>query len=127
MAVLRDLDAAIVTDAALPVDAARPDAAPDAAAPRPDAAARRHLARRIDAAPRQPLATVRISSTPWASVRVIGSSARCQETPCELQLAAGHHRIELVNPVAGLKKVIEVDATADEPTIIHEVLRATTP
>lgn len=74
---------------------------------------------------REPKATttLKISSSPWAKVKVLGRSESCQETPCVLKLPPGTYRLVFENPVANLKKSVSVTTTTDKPAIIHEVLQ----
>lgn len=110
-----------------PTDAAL-DITPDAAvAVSPDAAvvvAELPTKRRADASPPVANSVLRVSTTPWATVKVVGRPEHCDETPCRLRLPAGTYRVILANPVAGLKTTITVTVSADEPTLVHEVLRA---
>jgi hypothetical protein len=111
---------AALADAALP-DVALPDAAP------PDAKPVSVRRKRIDAAPRRAAnATLRVGTTPWATVKVIGRSEGCHETPCQIKLPAGTYRIRMVNPASGLSSTISVTLKADEVTQVKEVLRPPT-
>ncbi|HUS67946.1 MAG TPA: hypothetical protein VMZ28_25605, partial [Kofleriaceae bacterium] len=87
--------------------------------------ARPHPHPRPSAADTQPTAAsgqVRLSSTPWARVRVVGRKEACAETPCTLSLPAGRHTIELDNPVAHLRKTIAVEVTAGATLTRREAL-----
>ncbi len=121
-------DAAVI--AAIPADAAIPDAAPieiDAAVPPPiDAAA----LTAIDAAPRihpprttpeagvataPPPATTRkvtINATPWAYFTV-DSNPTQYETIKTIQLAPGAHQIHFSNPVLKVERDVTLDVPAD--------------
>ena len=68
--------------------------------------------------------TVRISSSPWAEVRVVGRSERCAETPCTLSLPSGQHTLTLRNPVAQLVKTVRVDVRTDQTVTVRETLTA---
>ena len=97
----------------------------DAAPPSPDARTRKPS--RSSGAPTPPtetLGTLRISSAPWATVTVIGRSESCAETPCQLKLPIGTYRLELRNPVAGLKKVTNVTVRENDVVKMHAVLEA---
>lgn len=122
-------------DAALPLLQTETDAMPAIvhAQPNPDAslpdarASVRHVPirqRKADAAPRTADSIMRVSTTPWATLKIVGRPETCDETPCQLRLPAGKYRVELANPVAGLKTTISVTLSADKPTRVHEVLRA---
>ena len=66
--------------------------------------------------------TVRISSSPWAEVRVVGRSERCAETPCSVVLPAGTHTLALRNPVAQVGKTLQVVVRAGETMTVRETL-----
>jgi len=68
--------------------------------------------------------TVRVSSSPWAEVRVAGRSERCHETPCVLRLPAGRYTLSLRNPVAHLVKSVAVEVRPSETVTLRETLTA---
>jgi hypothetical protein len=119
------------------VDAAAPgprpspgtDAAPppaiDAGAAIVDAARRKQV--HTDRAPADAriaiaMGTVRVSASPWARVAVIGRTESCIETPCELTLPHGTHRLRLENPVANVGAVVEVVVREGETSTVVETL-----
>lgn len=62
--------------------------------------------------------TLRLHSEPWAYVWVDGHRKR-YETPLELQLPAGKHRLRLENPEAGLSRREFVHVRADDVTTVR--------
>jgi eukaryotic-like serine/threonine-protein kinase len=66
--------------------------------------------------------TVRVSSSPWAEVRVVGRPERCPDTPCTLRLPAGPYTLSLRNPVARLGKDVNVVVEAGETITVRETL-----
>jgi hypothetical protein len=111
--------AARATRASAPSESVRPDrpGAPGAGhGPRAAAAAGAGAAR--------PTGTVRVSSSPWAEVRVGGRPERCAETPCTLMLPAGTYTLSLRNPVAQLDKTVTVVVRASETVTVRETLTA---
>lgn len=111
---------------ASPADVRPPDARlPDANIGKVDAALKGLGKRRRDAdtgQAKKPTALLQVSSTPWATVQVVGRSEGCEETPCRLQLPAGSYQLRLANPVAGLKKTISVTLKDEETQRLHAVL-----
>ncbi len=73
----------------------------------------------------EPKVILRISSTPWATVRVKGRSESCDETPCRLTLPPGKYQLILHNPVADLKSTtpVAIEDGHEGPAKIHVVLR----
>ncbi len=67
---------------------------------------------------------VRVSSSPWAEVRVIGRADRCRETPCTLRLPAGTYTLALRNPVAHVGKNVVVEVRPHETITLRETLTA---
>jgi hypothetical protein len=72
----------------------------------------------------RPEGTVRVSSSPWAEVRVIGRPDRCRETPCTLHLPAGTYTLALRNPVAHVGKNVVVEVRPLETVTLRETLTA---
>lgn len=66
--------------------------------------------------------TVKVSSTPWAAVRVRGRAESCRDTPCTLTLPPGRHTLLLRNPVANLGKQITVTVKSGETVVVRETL-----
>jgi tRNA A-37 threonylcarbamoyl transferase component Bud32 len=105
----RDVDAAVATpDARPPVDAPRAHDAPPVATP--------------DAAPAPKMAPppprrypVVINSKPWAKVFIDGKYV--DDTPVEVSLPAGRHRVRLENPHDGTHKEVIVDVPRDRRVI----------
>jgi hypothetical protein len=50
------------------------------------------------AQPRVAPGTVKVSTSPWARVRVVGHGGGCAETPCSLSLPPGRYSLRLENP-----------------------------
>jgi hypothetical protein len=124
--------AVAIADAA-PAIARAPDARPlDAAPPGPDAAAlpppdarphgKVHRTPRADAGPTAAPGTVQLSSTPWATVRVVGRRESCKETPCTLRLPPGTYRIRFENPLAHLDKETVVSVESGRTITVRESL-----
>jgi tRNA A-37 threonylcarbamoyl transferase component Bud32 len=104
-----------------------PSAVEAAGPPRPGAEAepapRAHAARGEPARrARGPTGTVRVSSSPWAEVRVVGRPERCPETPCSMTLPAGSHTLTLRNPVAQVGKTVRVVVRTDATVTVRETL-----
>lgn len=107
------------------------DAAPpaiDASVAIVDAARRKpsHVDRppaaRVDARVELAVGMVRVSASPWARVTVVGRTESCIETPCELTLPLGTHRLRLENPVANVGAVVEVVVRDGETSTVVETL-----
>ena len=77
---------------------------------------------RKDAGDAAPAGIVRVSSAPWAIVKVVGRRAGCAETPCEISLPPGLHTLHLRNPHAGLEKTLQVQVTSGKTTDLVESL-----
>jgi len=107
-------DAAALTPDASVAPAAPPDARPHTAhrptPPRPDAGA--------SLAP----GTLQLSSTPWATVRIVGRHESCKETPCTLRLPAGTYRVRFENPLAHLDKETVVKVESGRTITVRESL-----
>ncbi len=66
--------------------------------------------------------TVRVSASPWATVVVEGERAHCAETPCELSLPPGPHKLLLRNPPSALEKTVAVKVVSGQTTDVIENL-----
>ncbi len=68
---------------------------------------------------------LRVSSTPWAVVSVLGRTEGCPETPCRLLLPPGTYQLELHNPIIELRKTVKVTLTksGEIPKHVHAVLQ----
>jgi hypothetical protein len=91
------------------------ESAPPAPAPRAHADPPRSTARSTG--------VVRLHSEPWAYVYVAGIKQR-HETPVELRLPAGTHRIRLHNPEAGLERVVTTTIRAGQTRVMSIPLEA---
>lgn len=121
-AVAISIDAAPIAVAA-PIDAASPvvdaSAVPDARDRRTGPTPPRPPAASADAGA---VGAIRVSASPWARVTVIGRAESCVETPCELTLPAGTHRLRLENPVANVGTIVEVTVREGETRKVVETL-----
>ncbi len=72
---------------------------------------------RVDA-----LGSVRVSTSPWATVSVSGRSESCRDTPCKLDLPPGTYSVTLHNPVKNVGKTVDVHVKAGETATIREIL-----
>ncbi len=106
-----------------PRDAATNHAPSIAKRPRPRTMPTPTRRTRADAAPPDVAAgTVRVSSSPWAEVSVLGHSARCKDTPCRLSLPPGTYTLTLRNPVSRVGKTLRVHVKSGETTLVRETL-----
>jgi hypothetical protein len=110
-----------------PAPVAAPAPVPDAApVPDPDAAP----APVPDAAPapvvvvkQRPPGTVRINTTPWSRVTVVGQKAGCEETECTLTLPPGRYTLRLHNPIDPTRsKNVKIEVKSGEETLVQETL-----
>lgn len=65
---------------------------------------------------------LRISSSPWARVTIVGRPETCRDTPCQLSLPPGTYSLTLHNPVKNVGKSISVKVIAGETATIREIL-----
>jgi hypothetical protein len=69
---------------------------------------------KIDAGVAQPPGKVRVQSSPWAEVEVVGRGKKCNDTPCTIELPAGRYTLRLRNPPAGLGASREVTVVSGD-------------
>lgn len=117
-------------DVRLPPLAISPDAgaAPDAQSEDPIVSKELTPPKQKDDIPApKALLSLRISSTPWATVAVRGRKEGCKETPCQLSLPPGSYFLEFHNPIANLKSSARITLRQNQepPAHIHSVLQAT--
>ena len=62
-----------------------------------------------------------IETRPWTAVRIDGK--RVGVTPLAIEVAAGKHRVTLENDESGVRRELDVNVSADEPTVLRLDLR----
>ncbi|MCG8419151.1 MAG: protein kinase [Proteobacteria bacterium] len=68
------------------------------------------------------MGVVRISTSPWAKVTVVGRGEQCRDTPCQLSLPPGTYTFRLHNPVKNVGKEVTVQVAGNQTVTVQEIL-----